>query len=72
MSREKKIIIKVENVPEIGETIVDETLRPVGKVFDIFGPINSPYASFKPTSHQPQKLLNKTVYILPKKRLKRK
>ena len=68
----RNIIAKVENVPRIGETVVDENLKPVGKVFDILGPVSSPYATIAPTIRDPGRLANRTVYILPSKRRKEK
>jgi rRNA processing protein Gar1 len=51
---------------------VDESLKPVGKVFDILGPVSSPYATIAPTIRDPERLANRTVYILPSKRRKEK
>jgi len=65
-------VIKIENIPRIGETVVDENLRAVGKIFDIFGPVSSPYATIKPTIREPERLTNKTLYVLPSKRRKEK
>ena len=70
ISPSRNIIIKIEKVPSVGETIVDENLRPVGKIFDIIGPVSSPYATIKPTIREPEKLTNKTLYVLPSKRRK--
>jgi len=66
------MIAKIENVPRIGETVVDESLKPIGKVFDILGPVSSPYATIAPTIRDPGRLANRTVYILPSKRRKEK
>jgi RNA-binding protein len=68
----RNIIVKIENVPRIGETVVDENLKPVGKVFDILGPVSSPYATIASTIRDPEKLANRTVYMLPSKRRKEK
>lgn len=70
ISPSRNIIVKIQNIPRIGETVVDENLKPVGKVFDIFGPVVRPYASLRPTIPQPERLVNKTVYVLPSKRRK--
>jgi len=72
MSPSRNIVIKVEDVPRIGETVVDENLRPVGKILDVFGPVSSPYTTIKPTIREPEKLTNKTLYVLPSKRRKEK
>lgn len=72
MSPSRNLIIKVEKIPRIGEIVVDEDLKPVGKVFDILGPVSSPYVTVRPTIHDPQKLVNKPVYIVPSARRKEK
>jgi RNA-binding protein len=66
------MIMKVENIPRIGETVLDENLKPVGKVFDIFGPVSSPYVAIRPIIHDPEKLVHKPVYVLPSRRRKEK
>jgi len=72
VSPSRNIVVKIENIPKIGETVVDENLKPVGKISDIFGPVSSPYASVKPTLREPEKLTNKMLYVLPSKRRKEK
>ena len=57
-------IVKAENPPKIGSEVVDENLNVVGKVFDIIGPVSSPYAVIKPSVREPAKLVNKPVYLL--------
>ena len=70
ISPSRNVIIKIENIPKIGETVVDEDLKPVGKISDVFGPVSSPYAAVKPTIREPEKLTNKMLYVLPSKRRK--
>lgn len=65
-------MLKIERVPRIGETVVDEDLRPVGKVFDIMGPVSSPYVAVKPTIQEPEKLVNKILYVDPSRGERRK
>jgi len=48
------MIIKVEKIPKTGETVVDENLKPVGRIFDIIGPVSSPYVSIRSTVHDPK------------------
>jgi rRNA processing protein Gar1 len=59
--------VKIENNPRIGETVVDENLKPVGKVFGILGPVHSPYAAIKPTLPEAEKLAGKMLYVFPSK-----
>ncbi|MEM1589506.1 MAG: Gar1/Naf1 family protein [Candidatus Bathyarchaeia archaeon] len=68
VSSSKNIIVKVENVPRLGETVVDENLKPVGEVFDIFGPVSSPYVAVKSKIAKPGVLVGKALYVLPSKK----
>jgi RNA-binding protein len=61
------IIIKIENIPKIGQTVVDENLKAVGKTFDLFGPVSSPYVAIRPTILKPEELTNKVLYISPQR-----
>jgi len=60
----RNIVVKTENPPKIGFEVVDENLNVVGSVFDIIGPISAPYAVIKSSIREPEKLLNKPVYLL--------
>jgi RNA-binding protein len=64
----QNVVVKIEKTPQIGSAAVDENLKVVGKVFDIIGPVSSPYAVIKPTIKTPQKLTNKQLYLLLSKR----
>ncbi|MEM3874519.1 MAG: Gar1/Naf1 family protein [Candidatus Bathyarchaeia archaeon] len=70
ISPSKNVIVKVENTPRIGETVVDENLKPIGEVFDVFGPVSSPYVAVKPKIAKPEVLINKVLYVLPSKKKK--
>jgi rRNA processing protein Gar1 len=60
----KNLIVKTEQAPRIGSEVVDENLNIIGKVFDIIGPVSTPYAVVKPTIRETTKLMNKPVYLL--------
>ena len=64
----QNIIVKIDKAPNLGAAVIDEKLKVVGKVFDIIGPISSPYAVIKPSVKDPEKLANRQLYILPLKR----
>lgn len=50
--------------PEIGETLHDESLEQVGRVVDVFGPIERPYLTVTPAdSVHPPSLLNSPLYV---------
>jgi len=64
--------VKLEKTSRIGENVVDEDLKAVGTVFDIFGPVSSPYAAVRPTVRQSKSLANKMLYVVPRKRREEK
>jgi RNA-binding protein len=70
MSPTRNIIVKLENMPRIGETVVDENLKSIGRVFDILGPVSSPYAAVRPVIQNAEKYINRMLYAIPSKRRK--
>jgi rRNA processing protein Gar1 len=64
--------VKAENLPRIGEAVVDQDMKPIGKVFDILGPTSSPYVAVKPAVQHPEKFADKTLYAVPSERRKEK
>ncbi len=64
----QNLVLKVEKPPKLGAAVVDENLRIVGKIFDIIGPVSSPYAVVRPTVKDPEKLSNKQLYVSPSKK----
>lgn len=67
----QNLVLKTEIAPKIGSSVVDESLKTVGRVFDIIGPVTSPYAVVKPTIREPEKLASKQLYLLPSKKERR-
>lgn len=64
----RNIVVKVETPPKIGEKVVDEKLKQVGTVFDVFGPVSSPYIAVKTTVENPKSLVNQILYATPSSR----
>jgi RNA-binding protein len=60
----ENLIVKADIAPKLGAEVVDENLKVVGKIFDIIGPVSSPYAVVKPSVSDPAKLANKQLYLL--------
>jgi rRNA processing protein Gar1 len=67
VSNTKNMILKAENIPRIGDQVANEKLKPVGTVFDVFGPTSSPYVAVKPTIQSPEQLVNQVLYAVPSK-----
>ncbi len=59
----QSIVVKIDKPPKLGTAVVDENLKVVGKVFDIIGPVSSPYAIIRPSIKDPEKLANKQLYV---------
>ena len=72
VSNTKNMIIKAENIPRIGDKVANEKLKPVGTVFDVFGPTSSPYVAVKPHIQSPEQLVNQVLYVIPSKAGRRK
>ncbi len=51
-----------ETYPDIGTSLVDESLDTVGRVVDVFGPVDRPYIAVTPTIENPALLVSKPVY----------
>jgi RNA-binding protein len=64
----QNVVVKTDKTPQIGSAVVDENLKVVGKIFDIIGPLSSPYAVVKPAIKAPEKLTNKQLYLLLSKK----
>lgn len=43
------VAIEADPIPDIGDRVVDETLTEVGRVVDVIGPVDAPYAVVDPT-----------------------
>jgi rRNA processing protein Gar1 len=52
-------------LPRIGAKVVDEDLRSVGLVFDIFGPVSSPYVAVNTSVDSSNSLVGNTLYVIP-------
>ncbi len=72
VSSSKSLILKAEKSPRINDKVVDENLKSVGTVFDVFGPVSSPYVTVKPNVEEPQRFVNHILYVFPSRRRKGK
>lgn len=68
----QSLVVKTESAPKLGLEVVDENLKVVGRIFDVIGPVSTPYAVVKPTISEPAKLVNKQLYLLLSKTTKRR
>lgn len=64
----QNIVVKLDKPPKIGTYVVDDNLKTIGKVFDIIGPVSSPYAVIKPSVVEPDKFVGQQLYMLLSKK----
>jgi len=57
------LILKVENEPRIGDTVLDSEGKKMGRVFDLFGPVSSPYLAVRPSVGHPEQYLGKALFL---------
>jgi RNA-binding protein len=65
------LILKAEHIPRLGDKVVNDKLSNVGKVFDVFGPVSSPYVAVKPSVDEPSLLIGHILYAVPSAKLRR-
>jgi RNA-binding protein len=56
------LILRAENTAFPGEVVVDKSLKKVGAVLDLFGPINTPYISVRPFKSNPDEYVGQILY----------
>ncbi|AEH61014.1 H/ACA RNA-protein complex component Gar1 [Methanosalsum zhilinae DSM 4017] len=59
--------VKTSDLPKINSVVVDKSVEKIGKINNVFGPINNPYYSVKPLKGlnvaQLKLLVNERVYV---------
>nr|MDO8082235.1 Gar1/Naf1 family protein [Candidatus Freyarchaeota archaeon] len=60
------LIIRVDFTPKIGSKVVTKDMKEVGQIFDILGPVKTPYVSVKPQVEPviAEKLVDEVLYEL--------
>ena len=65
VSSSRSLILKTDHLPRIGDKVVDDKLSNVGTVFDVFGPVSSPYVAVKTSVDEPSLLVGRSLYSVP-------
>jgi len=57
-------IVRAENdeFPEIGTAVVDEQLDEIGRIVDVFGPVERPYLAVTPADRSIPQLVGSVLY----------
>ncbi|MDX8549591.1 H/ACA ribonucleoprotein complex subunit GAR1 [Methanospirillum purgamenti] len=50
-------------LPRLYSKVLDKRWKPVGKLIDIFGNVNSPYAAVLTNSEEPSRLIGEKLFI---------
>ena len=74
ISSSGNMVLKADNVPQIGDQAIDENLKAVGMVFDVFGPVANPYVAVRPRVDEPSHYVQRVLYAVhaPSKQRMRK
>ncbi len=64
----QNVVVKIDKPPKMGTAVIDENLKTVGRIFDIIGPVTSPYAVVKSSVKDPEKLINIQLYVSSSKK----
>lgn len=64
LSSNKNLILRTKNKVKTRAVVLNDELKQVGLVFDIFGPINNPYVSIKPTVNNPEQYVGCFLYTM--------
>ena len=56
------LILESRPSAKIGETVTDAKGKRVGVVFDVFGPVSSPYASVRTRIKNPERLIGADLF----------
>jgi len=51
-----------EELPAVGDEVVDENLSVVGRVVSVFGPVDRPFVAVKPSERDPASLFDEPLY----------
>ena len=63
LSNSRKLILKTKVNVRAGTKVLLAKYKPVGRVFDIFGPIENPYVSIVPSIKDPDRCIGRVLYI---------
>jgi len=74
VSKSGRLIVKASHTPRLNSPVYDESFDLVGVVYDVMGPVSSPYVSIALEARDvdPRRLVGKMLYVKEVKRVGRK
>lgn len=67
VSASRKLILRTQINIRPGRQVYDEELNFVGRVFDVFGPVDRPYVSVKATTDELRRYVGRSLYLMREK-----
>ena len=64
LSTNKNLILKTKSKVKTKSPVFNEELRQIGIILDIFGPVNNPYVSVKPTINNAGQYIGHFLYTM--------
>lgn len=64
MSKSGFIVVKAKNVPKIGSEVCNRKLEKIGHVYDIIGPVNSPFILIRPRDKNVFKRMEDELFVI--------
>lgn len=65
VTRDGKLVVKAEALPKLGAKVYDSSANVLGYVYDVIGPVSSPYVVVKvssPAIQRPSYFVNRLLY----------
>ena len=66
LSHDKKLVLKLATVPPLYIPVYDYSMRRLGVLYDVIGPVKQPYGLVKPDKtvlDNPQEFVGKAAYV---------
>ena len=63
LSKSGRLVLRSQDRARLGAKVVDQDLKVIGTVFDVFGPIKNPYISVKASVSSPARLVGRLLYV---------
>jgi rRNA processing protein Gar1 len=64
LSNNKNLILRTTCKVKPRTPVLNEELRQIGIIFDIFGPVQNPYVSIKPTINNAEQYVGRFLYTM--------
>ena len=71
ISGSRKIILRTNIWVRTGMQVYDEEVKVIGRIFDVFGPVVSPYVSIDPSVDKLDQYIGRSLYVLKRENKRR-